>query len=669
MPLKATQLFGLVLSLVLLLLLANFLIISNNLQTVNSFAKDDVVLETIRSPKAVIFKSESTTNTLADKSIKDVSDVYKLDQAAFSRQQEIIGESFEKIELIISSSVSPEEKRQKIQSIFEENITDNYYNTLITFSLEERRRVSREVEEVLLDIHKTERITDETIGESRKKIASKISSELPPLEIELVSFFARALLITNTIPDAEETLARQDEAKEDTEPVYYQVQKDEVIITKGEVITDLAIEKLRAVGLLSPGFAIMQHIGTTLLISMLGILLFWYAIRNEKNIRRLFAMWSIVCVGTIALILVSRYFLDAKPILAYIVPVAAAAIATGLISRVRIGIFTGLFFTIIISFSFSNLFDVLVVHSVLTIVGLLIFQGLEHFRSLAKPVAILSAVHYVLIIAFHFLSGSLTLLKAGELLLMSVTFSISTVVIVIVLLLLMSFIFKIATFPMLLDLANPTSPLLKELSIKAPGTYHHSLIVGSLAERAVRDVGGDVLLAKVASYYHDIGKLNDPHFYIENIKGTFVTEKKIDPLKQAQKVMSHVDYGIVLARKHRLPQEIIDVITQHHGTTIVWYFYNLSDKNAEKEFRYQGPKPQTRETAIIMLADSVEAYVRSEHEKEGFKLKSAVAKIIKDRLGDGQLEDSNLTLKEISQIHLSFVEILSSVYHERISYE
>lgn len=233
--------------------------------------------------------------------------------------------------------------------------------------------------------------------------------------------------------------------------------------------------------------------------------------------------------------------------------------------------------------------------------------------------------------------------------------------------------FNVVTPLKLLELADPNHPLLKRLLMEAPGTYHHSLMVGNLAEVAAREIGGNALLARVGAYFHDVGKLKRPHFFKEN-QMSDNPHDKLTPNLSTLVITSHTKDGEELALKYRLPKIIRDIILRHHGTTLVAYFYHKatqndkSDEIDEKNFRYEGPLPDTREAAVVMLADSVEAAVRSIPEKTQGKIEGLVRKIIKDKLDDGQLNRCDLTLKDLSIIADSFMQILSGIFHERPEY-
>ena len=233
--------------------------------------------------------------------------------------------------------------------------------------------------------------------------------------------------------------------------------------------------------------------------------------------------------------------------------------------------------------------------------------------------------------------------------------------------------FNIITPMKLIELADPNHPLLKRLLLEAPGTYHHSLMVGNLAEVATREIGGNSLLSRVGAYYHDIGKLKRPHYFKENQMAENPHDS-LAPSMSSRIITSHTRDGEELALKYKLPRVIRDMIVQHHGTTLMVYFYHAATQSGnteelnEDDFKYQGPLPDTREAAVVMLADSVEAAVRSVPDKTREKIEGLVRKIIKDKLDDGQLDRCDLTLKELTIIAGSFIQVLGGIFHERPEY-
>jgi len=234
--------------------------------------------------------------------------------------------------------------------------------------------------------------------------------------------------------------------------------------------------------------------------------------------------------------------------------------------------------------------------------------------------------------------------------------------------------FDIITPTKLLELTNPNQPLLRRLMIETPGTYYHSILVGNLSEAAAEEVGANALLCRAGSYYHDIGKLKRPYFFKENQMTQDNPHNKISPNLSASIIISHVKDGAGTAKKNKLPSKVIDIISQHHGNTLVAYFYHKALKAAgqepvdEEKFRYPWQKPQSKEAAIVMLADSVEAFVRSLSEPTKEDVEKGVRKIVFDKINDNQLNECSLTLKDMESIIKAFVKVLEGAFHERIEY-
>ncbi|MDD5045221.1 MAG: HDIG domain-containing protein [Candidatus Omnitrophica bacterium] len=249
-------------------------------------------------------------------------------------------------------------------------------------------------------------------------------------------------------------------------------------------------------------------------------------------------------------------------------------------------------------------------------------------------------------------------------------------VITLPLLMFFEYLFKVITNMSLLELSDTRdNPLLREMILNAPGTYHHSLVVGNLAEAAAEAIGANALLARVGSYYHDIGKVAKAGYFIENQLTQDNTHEALAPSMSKLVVMNHVKEGIDLARKYKINPAIIDFISQHHGTSLVYYFYrraleesDLEHEIKEEVFRYPGPRPQTKETAIVLLADSVEAASRSIKEPSPANMEELVHKIVNNKFIDGQLDDCDLTLRDLETISKTFIRILGGIYHARVTY-
>ncbi len=283
-------------------------------------------------------------------------------------------------------------------------------------------------------------------------------------------------------------------------------------------------------------------------------------------------------------------------------------------------------------------------------------------------------VNICLVLIFLISRGEILSDTTPVAIILAVFSGVSVSALVSLLLPLLEYAFKITTDISLLELLDLNQPLMKMLMINAPGTYHHSVIVGNLVESAAEAVGVNPLLARVSSYYHDIGKAKMPDYFVENQSGAPSKHDKLTPHMSSMIIISHVKEGVELARQYKVPQTIIDIIKQHHGTALISFFYQKAkDRDqdslpAEDEYKYPGPKPQTRVAALVMMADAVEASSKVLNDPTPARISALVEKIINHIFLDGQLDECELTLKDISEIKKRFIYILTGILHKRIDY-
>ena len=294
--------------------------------------------------------------------------------------------------------------------------------------------------------------------------------------------------------------------------------------------------------------------------------------------------------------------------------------------------------------------------------------------SLLKGGAYVIAANVTTVIILLLFKGDLFTVKAPQSILFAALGGISVTAIVSLLLPLIEYVFKVTTDISLLELLDLNQPIMKSLMISAPGTYHHSVIVGTLVESAAEAVGANPLLARVSAYYHDIGKIKMPDYFVENQSGSVSKHDKITPHMSTMIITNHVKEGVELAKQYKIPEPIIDIIEQHHGTMIVSYFYQKAKdkgdtgRTDEEDYKYQGPKPQTRVAALVMMADAVEAASRVLTDPTPARIASLVDKIINHIFLEGQLDECELTLKDIHEIKRRFTFILTGIFHKRIDY-
>jgi putative nucleotidyltransferase with HDIG domain len=373
-------------------------------------------------------------------------------------------------------------------------------------------------------------------------------------------------------------------------------------------------------------------------------------------------------------VFLGRWLLPGHGLLPYLAPFAAVAMCVtvwsglpaGLASAVLMGMMIGIALELPLEFA-----------SVITGCGItaaLIIRRAEHVSDFVRAGVASMLVGVGLVIAFH-LPGFAAddVAQVGVWLFGVMGGNLAAAAVAPVILYLTGLMFDIVTVVQLMELARPSHPLIQDMLLRAPGTYHHSLMVASLAEQAAARLGADALLVRVGAYYHDIGKTLHPYFFIENQTENNNVHDQLDPLTSSRVLRNHVTDGLSIAAKHRLPTRIRDFISEHHGTTttkfpLIRARQQMGDGVDENQFRYPGPRPRSRETAILMLADGCEAIVRARHPKQIEETDTLVRKIITDRLNDHQLDDSDLTLRDIETIRQSFLDTLRGLYHPRLDY-
>jgi putative nucleotidyltransferase with HDIG domain len=314
--------------------------------------------------------------------------------------------------------------------------------------------------------------------------------------------------------------------------------------------------------------------------------------------------------------------------------------------------------------------------------GALILGRAERLKSFLQAGLAVALTNAAVILLFGLLSPEQDMLKAAINALVGLVMGGLAASLTLALFFALSAVLDVITPFQLMELSRPTHPLFRQLLLKAPGTYHHTLLVSNMAEEAANQIGADGLLARVGTYYHDIGKTVRPYFFTENRVGGANPHDRLDPRTSAQIIISHVQDGLDLADKYKLPSGIRAFIPEHHGTSLVLAFYRMAVQAAneetqeetpatvvyEEDFRYPGPKPQSKETAILMLADGCEARVRSAEPESAEEIDRIVGEMIKLRLESGQLDESDLTLRDMKEIHASFLNVLQGVFHPRVKY-
>lgn len=519
--------------------------------------------------------------------------------------------------------------------------------------------------------------------------ARDLNPAYSPAMQRVIADIARQLLQPNVVFNAQETEERRRQAIETIKPVYFHVMRGEMIIREGERVREEHIPRLQALASgKRSGDPFSSVAGTAIFATLVvGFGLLYLRHLQPKVVwdSQALLLLAVLVVGNLLAI---RAFMSLAQAWVESFPVVEAGIITYALPLAAGGILVAIFFDFHVGILFSIMTSLLtgvllrdnMAMAVLALVGNLVATfRVNQYRqrsSILLTGLYIGVANVLTLMAFGLMSANmLTWQRAYEALFGLVGGLLAAVVVSAVLPLLESS-FKFTTDIKLLELASLNHPLLRQLVVHAPGTYHHSMLVGTLAEAAAEAIGGNALIARVGSYYHDIGKMLTPEYFVENQMGRENKHDRLSPSMSALIITAHVKDGIKLAKEYKLPQRIIDVIPQHHGTNLITYFYNkakeLEDPTVqqvqEADYRYPGPKPQTREAAIVMLADKVEASSRVLTEATPQRIKSLVQRVVNSVFMDGQLDECDLTLRDLQKINDAFVRTLIAIYHHRIEY-
>jgi cyclic-di-AMP phosphodiesterase PgpH len=526
----------------------------------------------------------------------------------------------------------------------------------------------------VLEATLTGEIREDHLSDARQQVRTNITNDLAQEDRELAGDLAAAQVAPNLALSQAETDTARQAARDRVEPIVVTVRKGQTIVSAGQPITALNLETLTQLGLTRPRLEASELAGNALVSTLVAALLVGFLWRFEPRIwfrNRSLLLFIVALVGSAIAIRVA----GDRAVWAYVVPSAATVLLTAILLDGAAGAAMAVGLAVLAGVMNGQSLGVAVYTLAGGLVALTAIVRAERLNAFLRAGVLLAITNIVVLTAFSLLAQrDLTavlqgiaagLVNAG----LAVVLAVGSFAVI-------GNLFGIMTVFQLLELANPSSRLLRRLLLETPGTYHHSVMVGNLAERAAETIGADPLLVRVGAYYHDIGKMKNPLAFIENQAGSRNIHDDLSTEVSARIIASHIRDGIDLGYEYGLPVQIIGFIPQHHGTSVMSYFYGKAlreaggDEEAVKKdlYRYPGPKPQSREAAILMLSDGVEASVRSLDDKDEASIRAMVDRIVDARVEDGQLDDAELTLKNITQIKDAFVQQLLGMYHSRIKY-
>jgi cyclic-di-AMP phosphodiesterase PgpH len=517
-------------------------------------------------------------------------------------------------------------------------------------------------------------IREDDLFETRNRVRDLVTTDLQGAERELAGALAAVHVAHTEDIDEEATAEQVAQARAEVPSVEVSVQAGQRIVNEGDPISVEQFEMLDALGLTRPRVEVGTVVAQMILALLIASLLVAYLWRFEPQIwhrnRSVLLFFLALLVSAVAM----RIAAD-RALLAYVVPTTATVLLLGILLPGAAGAVMAVALAVLAGVMNRDALELTVYVLVGGLASLLAITRAERLNAFVRVFFVVAAANLAVVVAFGALEQR-DLAAQAQLIGVGIFNAAVSVALAAGTFAVLGNVFGIMTVFQMLELANPSNRLLRRLLLETPGTYHHSVMVGNLAERAAETIGADPLLARVAAYYHDIGKMKNPLAFIENQAGAHNIHDDLNAETSARIISGHIRDGIDLAYEHGLPVQITGFIPQHHGTSVMSYFHGKALREAggredlvdERIYRYPGPKPQSREAAILMLADGVEASVRSLDQKDEDSIRAMVDRIVDGRVEDGQLDDAELTLRDIAQIKEAFVGQLLGMYHSRIKY-
>lgn len=509
-----------------------------------------------------------------------------------------------------------------------------------------------------------------------KEVCNQPSNEV----VYAISSVVISLLQPNLFFNEEETKKRITDAIQSVKPVMRVIKKGQSIAREGDTITEDVLKKINIINKNSrfSGFSFVLG----LLLTQLGFLVIfgYFLITYYTNLVVDNKMPLIVFTLVMAFIIITFFMARWQgrvfeglffPLL---LPIPLITMILAIMYNIHIAMLIGMYVVFFVAIITKGDFTSLLLAFSSALSGVFVVGDVERRSDFLRGGFTLGLINSVIVGSvglMHELSFAMILNNIG----LAFVSGIINAIVVFGVFPIYENLFGVTTKFKLLELSDLNAPIFREMLIKAPGTYNHSIMVATLAESACKEIGANALLARVGGYYHDIGKIQDANFYIEN-KVTDPRAKKLSALEYCKLIISHVEKGVELARKNNLPEMVIDFIREHHGQTVMTYFYHqaLEESGAsgdiiqKSDFQYPGPKPHTRETAVVMLADAIEAATRSIQEPTIEKLESLIKRIINNRLNEGDLERADITMSDLNRIQHSILQVLQGIFHSRIEY-
>jgi putative nucleotidyltransferase with HDIG domain len=638
----------------------------------------DVAAQDITAPDPLVFDSPLLTEQTRQEVVNQVSPVYIPADPSIARHQiERLRVALNYITAVRQDNyATPQQKQSDLSGLSDIQLSTAIADPILALN-DNRWQVVQQEAAYVLEQTMRNTIREDSLDEARRNIPTLVSFSIPQVQASIVIELVSPFVCANSLYSTDQTQAAQEQARASVQPIKRSFVAGEVIVLRGQVINAESWEALQQFGLIKPPSNNQDMIASVIMVVALTFTVFLYFYRRKIATINDLRSLGLIALTFLVFLFAARFLIPNRTIVPYIFPLPAFGLALAAVFSQEISLVLSLVISILAAYGLPNSLDLTIFYFLSSMCGILMLGRARRIASFFWAGLIVGATGAGIILAYR-IPGEITD-WIGLATLVGVSFVNGMISASLTLLLqyLFSQLLGLTTTLQLLEISRPDHPLLHFILRSAPGTYQHSLQVANLGEQAAESIGADALLVRVGAIYHDTGKATNPHFFIENqVPGKTNPHDDIEPRDSAAIIIQHVADGLLLARKYRLPPPIMDFICEHHGTFITRYQYaqalEAADHNPElvdmNQFRYPGPSPRSRETALLMMADGVEASARAELPKNEEELRALVRRTIDYCQKEGQLENTNLTMRDLSTITESFVRTLQGTYHPRIRY-
>lgn len=638
----------------------------------------DVSPSDFQAPESIEYVSEVRTEEARLAAESAVTPVYASPAPSIARGQiERLRATLQYIALVREDeNAAPEQKEADIASLSDITLKTDTIQKILELTPTRWDTIQQEALSVLEQVMRG-RIRDQDLESVRRTVPSLVSLALNEDQAAIVSELVSAFVAPNSVYSPELTESAKATARESVQPVMEEYKQGETIILRGQIITAAQLEALQEFGLIREASPWQDYAGAGALVITIAIFVNLYF--SQRQLPFLFDARSLIVIALIFILFIIsvRLTIENHTVLPYAFPLPAMGLLLATLFGLDAGIIFSMALALLASYGMPNALDLAPYYLISSLMGVLMLGTARRVWTFFRAGMGIAGAGIIVLLAFRVpfttYDGIALLQLAGA----AIFSGLASASIALLLQYFLAQALGLTTALQLIEISRPDFPLLQFFLRNAPGTYQHSLQVANLAEQAAELIGADALLTRVGALFHDVGKAINPIYFIENqVPGTVNKHDELDPAESARIIIAHVHDGVALARKHRLPRRIDNFIREHHGTMIASYQYNKALEAAGgdtskvdiEQFRYPGPRPGSRETALLMLADGSEARARAESPRDEETIRKLILSTIEQAQKQGQLDHTQLTFRDLSIVTDTFVNILRGTFHPRIVY-